>query len=307
MLKQKKNLLFVILSSFIIFFVSLKLADLFLQKKFGLGKPLIYENSRLYGYKLKPNQDLTRRGNKININNLGMRSSRDWINNSENKIIFFGDSVSFGGSVVSNKDLFSEKICNQLNRIQENFLCGNLAVNGYNLYSIIRSIKYKNFNNEDLIVITLIGNNFTRMFHNPLSQPFWTSDIHNFFPAITEVLFIYLDKFRLKKYKLNEEKVLKKLDQIYYNDLLSELDEILIKNNKPYLIFYSPTINEVENREINQYFRKILSKNFNNFYDLSEIKYSHKNELYIDEIHLSKKGHEIYSKYIYSLVKNFFN
>ena len=40
MLKQKKNLLFVILSSFIIFFVSLKLADLFLQKKFGLGNLL---------------------------------------------------------------------------------------------------------------------------------------------------------------------------------------------------------------------------------------------------------------------------
>ena len=154
------------------------------SKKFGLGKPLIYENSKIYGYNIKPNQDLMRRGNKIAINNLGMRSSSKWVNNNRNKIIFFGDSVSYGGSIVSNEDLFSEKICKKLNEKENNYLCGNLAVNGYNLYSIIRSIKYKNFNNEDLIIITLIGNNFPRMFHNPLSQPFWTKEIESFFPAL---------------------------------------------------------------------------------------------------------------------------
>ena len=138
MLKQKKILLSVILFSFFILLISIKLIDHFLQKKFGLGKPLIYENSKIYGYNIKPNQDLMRRGNKIAINNLGMRSSSKWVNNNRNKIIFFGDSVSYGGSIVSNEDLFSEKICKKLNEKENNYLCGNLAVNSYNLYSIIK-------------------------------------------------------------------------------------------------------------------------------------------------------------------------
>ena len=125
-----------------------KWGDLFLQKII-LGKPLIYKNSKFYGYDIKPNQKLVRRGNKIIINNMGMRSNSDWKNDRKNKIIFFGDSVTYGGSVVSNDDLFSEKICIKLNKGENDFLCGNSAVNGYNLYSIIRKIKYKSFNNED--------------------------------------------------------------------------------------------------------------------------------------------------------------
>ena len=122
MVKQKKLLLFVILSSFFILFISVKLGDLFLQKKFGLGKPLIYKNSKFYGYDIKPNQKLVRRGNKIIINNMGMRSNSDWKNDRKNKIIFFGDSVTYGGSVVSNDDLFSEKICIKLNKGENDFM-----------------------------------------------------------------------------------------------------------------------------------------------------------------------------------------
>ena len=197
--------------------------------------------------------------------------------------------MSYGGSIVSNEDLFSEKICKKLNEKENNYLCGNLAVNGYNLYSIIRSIKYKNFNNEDLIIITLIGNNFPRMFHNPLSQPFWTKEIESFFPALTEVFFIYLDRFRLKKYEFKKEKILEIMDQAYYEDLIDELNETLIENNKPYLILYSPTINEIKDREINQYFRNILDNKFINFYDLSKIKYQQKMNFILMRYILVKK------------------
>ena len=47
------------------------------------------------------------------------------------------------------------------------------------------------------------------MFHNPLSQPFLTKNVDNFFPALTEVFFIYLDQFRISvKHVLNKERIL---------------------------------------------------------------------------------------------------
>ena len=49
-------------------------------------------------------------GNTIIINNLGMRSSDNFNHKNKKKIIFLGDSVTYGGSIVSNNDLFSEKL-----------------------------------------------------------------------------------------------------------------------------------------------------------------------------------------------------
>ena len=115
MVKQKKIFLLIV-ASFIVLLILIKLIDFFLQKKFGLGNPIIYESSRIYGYTIKPNQNIHRLGNNIIIiNNLGMRSSTDWnIKNKKNN--FLGDSVTYGGSIVSNNELFSEKVCEQLNK-----------------------------------------------------------------------------------------------------------------------------------------------------------------------------------------------
>ena len=302
MFKQKKIILIIIIS-FLVFLLSIKLVDLFLQKKFGLGKPLIYESSRIYGYTIKPNQKIERLGNTIIINNLGMRSSNNFKHKSKKKIIFLGDSVTYGGSIVSNNDLFSEKVCNQLNKEKNNYICGNLGVNGYNLYSIIRNIRYKNFDEESLIVITIIANNFPRMFHNVISQPFWTKEIKNFLPALTKVFFIINDKYRNQiKYNLGEEKELKKIDIKYYNDLVDELKNIILEKKNKYIILYSPSKNEINKKENNEIFKNILKTKFQNFFDLTEVILEENEEIYHDNIHLNKKGHDVYSKYIYSLI-----
>ncbi|MDC0030871.1 SGNH/GDSL hydrolase family protein [Candidatus Pelagibacter sp.] len=302
MLKQKKILLIIIIS-FVIFLISIKFVDFFLQKKFGLGNPIIYESSRIYGYSIRPNQVINRLGNKIIINNLGMRSSNNWDDEGKKKIIFLGDSVTYGGSIVSNKDLFSEKVCDKLNKKDNQYICGNLGVNGYNLYSLIRNIKYKNFDKDSLLIITIIANNFPRMFHNVISQPFWTNKIENFLPALTEIFFIINDKYRNQiKYNLGEEKKLRNTDIKYYNDLIYELKNVLSDKGYKYIILYSPSKMEMIKKENNEIYKNILKINFQNFFDLTEIDFEKKEEIYHDNIHLNKQGHNIYSKYIYSLI-----
>ena len=306
MIKQKKILLLTTIF-FIIFLVVVKFIDFFLQKKFGLGNPLIYQNSKIYGYSIKPNQNIYRLGNNIKINNLGMRTSDDWDVNFKKKIIFIGDSVTYGGSIVSNEDLFTEKVCQQFNKKNRSYMCGNMGVNGYNLYSLIRNIKYKNFDKESFIVITIIANNFPRMFHNVISQPFWSNEIDNLLPALTEVFFIIVDKYRNKiKYTLDEEKTLREIDIKYYNDLADELKNVLSEKGYKYIVFYSPSKMEIKSEENNEIFKNILENKFENYYDLTEIKYEKKENLYYDNVHLNKRGHDVYSKYIFSKISNNF-
>ena len=110
------------------------------------------------------------------------------------------------------------------------------------------------------------------MFHNVISQPFWTKEIENFLPALTEVFFIINDKYRNKiKYNLGEEKELSKIDIKYYNDLVDELkNTLLVKGNK-YIILYSPSKNEINKKVDNEIFKNILKTKFKNFFDLTEI------------------------------------
>lgn len=95
----------------LIIIITLKAIDLILYHFYGIGDPIYYQYSKILGYKLKPNQEVLRRGKIIKINNFGMRSSSNWeTNNNQIKILFIGDSVTYGGSVINNSELFSEKL-----------------------------------------------------------------------------------------------------------------------------------------------------------------------------------------------------
>lgn len=67
-------------------------------RAFGFGAPLLYERT-VFGYRVKPNQDLKRFGNHLYYNELGMRSgpikrvpdSGHW------RVLCLGDSITFGG------------------------------------------------------------------------------------------------------------------------------------------------------------------------------------------------------------------
>ncbi len=297
MLKQKKIVFFIFL--LIISFITLKILDIILFNKYGLGKPILYSSSKQYGYFIKPNQKVIRRGKNIFINNLGMRSQSFSSDKTDKyRIIFFGDSVTYGGSLVNNEDLFTERVCEKLNKESTIFECGNFGTNGYSLNSIIKRIKYTNLENTDLVIITLIGNNFPRTFHNLLSQPFWSKKIDNFFPALTEVIFIYLDRYRNKvKYELGTEESYSLIDFMYYKDLINELGQVLDAKSVKYMIFYSPSLDEINNVKKSKNFKNYLTK-FKNFYDLTNIKAEKKEDFYFDRIHLNEYGHNIYSKYM---------
>ncbi len=87
-----------------------------LRLVFGLGTPLLYVADPHAGYITAPNQQLRRFGATIHINKYGMRS--DDLNPSpparEHRILFVGDSVTFGTTYVSQEKIFTEIIKSRL-------------------------------------------------------------------------------------------------------------------------------------------------------------------------------------------------
>ena len=306
-MKLIKKLLLILLFLLVVL-LGLKFTDNYLKKKYGLGNPVLYLPSNIHGYLIKPNQKIVRRENIIKINNEGMRSNQNWKKDENSlNILFFGDSVTYGGSIVSNTDTFAENVCSNLkNQFNKEALCGNFGINGYNLESITRLIKFRKSYDEDLVVVTIIANDLERTFHNIASQPFWNKNVPTFLPAFTEGLFIILEKFRLKvKYNFSENK--KKNNENYYLYLIRNFNEALEYNNKEYIVFYSPESNELFNSQHkNHSIKKLLKNNLNNFYDLSEeLKNYSMDGIYHDDIHLNKKGHQLYSDIMTAKILHF--
>ena len=85
---MKKKLLYSII---IIFIISLPIlaAEIYL-KYVGLGDPIIYDKNYVYGYAPRPNQKKLRiRNSTVTINDVGLRSLKNWKMNRDKKNNFF--------------------------------------------------------------------------------------------------------------------------------------------------------------------------------------------------------------------------
>ena len=91
-----------------ILFIALFFTELYL-KKIGLGDPVRYDSNILYGYAPKINQSKNRFENsKVTINESGLRLLIIGITKKENS--FLGDSVTYAGSYIDDKDTFVHKV-----------------------------------------------------------------------------------------------------------------------------------------------------------------------------------------------------
>ena len=295
-----------ILFTIFIFTFFIKFVDLMLNKFVGLGNPLIYQHSKIYGYDIKPNQKIKRRAKTITINDEGMRNLKHWKEKYEKKILFIGDSVTFGVSLVNDEDTFVIKSCEKIKTIKS--ICGNYAVNGYGIEAINNKLQFKKINDEDLLVLVFIGNNFERGLIHLGIQPYFSKKITNFLPALTEISLIVIDKLRNKmRFKYSNISENKETYLNYQLIQIEKLKKTIIDNKKEYVIFYSPEYSELNNNKKYEYIKIILSKEFENFIDLTDDLKKYKNEIYFDNIHLNKFGHKIYSDLIYKKIINYLN
>jgi hypothetical protein len=155
----------------------LLILELFLRTFSGLGHPPLYELSPLYGYRLKPNQVIESKGGmgllygaRLTTNNLGLRAADQWNSNPAGKILFLGDSVTYGGQYVGDSQLFSSLAGHRL----PGWKIGNGGVNAWGVENIVGLVKDYGFIPAKIVVTCLIEGDFYRGLTRASSMPLWT-------------------------------------------------------------------------------------------------------------------------------------
>ena len=319
MLNYNKNMKFKFYYYIFLFFIFIFFIFFseFLLRLYGLGTPVIYDTNISYRYAPKPNQSVTRfKGSRVTINKDGLRATKDWDNKNNHKLLFFGDSVTYGGSYIDDKNIFSELTCNFLNNKSHfNYLCGNAGVNAYGVDNIKNRILFGKIKNEQWIIVTLIPDDGYRSLQNIMSIPAFL-DEPRFFPAIQEILLnffwkanIYLRENYRPNISYNKEE-----DNVIFKESFINLKNALMnetKNKKKVLVILHPSKKEViHNKESKEY---LLMKSI--FQDEKEkiilldmfpiIRLQSTKNIYYDDVHLDKDGHTVFAQKLSDIIRKY--
>ena len=285
-------------------FITILFTEFYLRSK-GLGDPIRYDSSILYGYAPKENQVKIRKKNiKVSINDVGLRSLNNWKNNSKKKIVFFGDSVTYGGSYIDDNDTFAEIICKNLT----DYLCGNAGVNSYSIFNIVMRSKYDDrLKHSDIIIYLFPPDDFFREYADSNKALFYLNKKEFILPSITEALNFIAKKYDINNFiskhndTISDENENYKLIDYSVKILKDEINTKKSKEKKVYVFLTNRKNDKQLKNKRNKYIKNLLLKEIDEAVFLGNV--LNKDEYFYDEgVHLSKKGHSILgdaiSKYI---------
>lgn len=273
----------------------------------GLGTPVLYANDIYFGYAPIPDQQVKRRfGATVSIDSFGLRGVGDWSNPADFRILFLGDSVTYGGSYIDDSKLFSSRTCAHLNKsFRAKHYCGNGGVNGWGVLNIAGYLRTAKLDDEDFLVITIISGDAERSLTRLSGQPYWAVPPPEPFPALAEIFFSAVDKLRLR-YRfatgvavgLNEEERIQSIDS-FLPSLREELVNREISDDH-ILILHSPALPHFTSgySSYDQHLLDSLDKLPGRFFALKESIDADWSKLYFDQVHLNKEGHRVVGEFV---------
>ena len=260
----------------------------------GLGDPIRYDSNYIYGYAPKENQKKIRiKDSIVTINDVGLRSNSNWKNNNKDKIIFLGDSITYGGSYIDDTETFSYLVCQKLKQ----YICGNAGVNAYSIINIVMRSRYdERFKEAKKFIFLVAPGDFYREYADSETAHFYLNNKKFLLPAITEAVSFTFTKYDLNNFisKKNDTKIYQHKKELidYSVDLLEqEVLRLENKNKKVFLIYTVEKNDKKSKKKINDYIlNKISNLNLKNFYTLENV--LNDNIYFYDSVHYSKEGHK---------------
>lgn len=311
--KSRKGQIVLAASSLLI---TLSLAEISLRY-LGLGHPITYEISTLWGYSPSPNQTERRfRDSLVTIDKNGFRIARPLEGGTP--IIFFGDSITYGGSYVDDNQLFSSLTCEMLDseNVSPKYSCANAGVNGFGIRNMLGRIIYveKQFPNA-VIVLTIISDDFYRNFSQLGGLPFFIEKPPEPFPATIELIAYSIDcvrsylRFKGSKISLHDEMQSQRdrlLAHIEIDMVAHSLRELLEKRNekgKHTIVIWSPSrnwFNGMESEEEQYPHDKLQGLGVDAIDMAVRLRQTKKSasEIFYDDAHLERNGHRAYAEVI---------
>jgi hypothetical protein len=131
----------------------------------GLGHPILYDNRASYGYRPVPGQTQRRvLGARVHVNQLGVRGPE--VSPGALRILFLGDSVTWGGSYVDDADLFAAIAARAVaERFPGRFPAVvplDAGVNGWGPQNVLALLQEGDAFASPLWVLTLLDDDFRR-------------------------------------------------------------------------------------------------------------------------------------------------
>jgi hypothetical protein len=278
--------------------VPLVLAELYLRS-IGLGDPILYYADFSFRYAPRPNQKhVGQEGAAVTLDSKGLRGTKEWTAPADGKILFMGASVTWGGTYIDDRDLYSNVVCVDLKKaFNRDFTCGNAGVNSYGVDNMAERIRYKDFSDESAIVVTIVSFNAVRGLADIDSLPYFIVPPPGPFKALWEAATLQVWKLlhwlRIVQYDRSH-------DLSVAERSLSNLFAALRETHRPgrkVLIVLMPMREQLDGREDNltTRVRAVVEASELNFLDLHRPISTAPNRdamYYANSSHLKLPGHQ---------------
>lgn len=275
----------------------------------GLGDPIVYDADRAYGYAPRAKQRKERmRGAIVTINESGLRSTESWANQDKEKVLFVGDSVTWGGTRLDDTQVFPHLFCEIVNERfeEEKYTCGNAGVNAYGVLNMILRVKYdERINDAQTIVMTIFVKDFQRGWRNQRVSHYFLRENDVFFRGINEFIsylaFQYDINFMFaKRPDIEPGHSFEGID--FAVELLRELGDDLEASGQDLHIALTPLLADLDfQEEYDAYVLAELKKHFPDLILLSE-PLRQDDDLFADRMHYSPRGHAAVAKYLAEVI-----
>ncbi|MEM1170024.1 MAG: SGNH/GDSL hydrolase family protein [Cyanobacteria bacterium P01_H01_bin.35] len=301
-----------IVSAIIIGFLGI--LEIALRLVVGFGNPLIYNADSQIGYLLKPNQNVSRFGNRIKINQYSMRSEsiQDSRENSTLRIFLVGDSVANGNWWTDQDDTISAIIEKQLNEKfgqDKKVEVLNASANSWGPRNELAYLeKFGLFDSQTIVLLINTDDLFAKAPSSLVVGVDRNYPDKKPFSAIAEVI----SRYFLPAPKVPE--IQEEGDRVGFNlEAIKKIQEISNQNNAQFILAMTPLIREVGQPGPRDYEIKTRQR-LNDFTLAENIIYldllpifksvSEPANLYRDHIHLSPEGNQVVSETINKSIIN---
>ena len=288
------------------------IGELAAMKVMGLGDPPLSTTHQEIEYMFKPNQEVVRFGNRVQINNYGMRSEDFPPQKAENefRLLIFGDSVLNGGNLTDQTDLATEFLKIKLEDFLDlNVVVGNVSAGSWGPGNWLGYARTYGFFDADAVVL-LISSHDAR--DNPTFDPLnpQTHPERKPVSALWEGVTRYLPRYLPELGGHSEDETAPVEDSRELERGLSDLNLFLSKASEEVSCLF--VVQFLEQSELlnepmdGYYFIKELSKNqqivTESVYEWFKKALKKGEDPFRDNIHINDYGQSVLSKAFYSIL-----
>jgi GDSL-like Lipase/Acylhydrolase family len=292
-----------VLTCFLLLCISAPLVtEIALRYVLGLGNPVLIAPDSVCGYTLKPDQDIYRFFVHTHVNHWAMRSDDVPINPTPGtlRIIFLGDSITYGTSHVDQSDIFTGILHRELTKIARRPVeVLNASAGGWAIENELAYLRSRGTFGAALVVDVLNSGD--------LSQPpaeLSSVDSDFFVKRPRTAIGELWDRFYPKTSRTDASEMTEARNAAIMKQNVADLDEISAlaeKNRARFVLVYIPFRADLPlpSEESRKVFAGWARKNGATFVDLTDLEAQYQaKRITFDGEHLNKQGNRLAASYL---------